>query len=147
MDLKLYQEIKQFLEEDKIPKIVNNAKEEKKWKRFCTLYQTIEGVLYKKVRWSKLTKVIKYGETNSIIFLYHNDPLAGHLEATKTLQKLKTQYFWPQMYKEIKEYIQSYHQCQIHTRSTKQNELYPIPISAPWERVRIDFVGPFPKTE
>ena len=51
------------------------------------------------------------------------------------------------MYEEIKEYIQSCHQCQIHARTGKQNELYPIPISAPWKRVGIDFVRPFPETE
>ena len=95
MNLKLYQEIKQFLEEDKISETISNNKEAKKWKRFCTSYQIAKGVLYKKAKWSKFAKVIKYGETGPIIFLYHNDPLAGHLGATKTLQKLKTQYFWP----------------------------------------------------
>ena len=89
----MYQEIKQFLKKDKIPETVNNRKEEKKWKRFCESYQEIEGVLYKKAKWPKLTKVVKYEETGLIIFLYHNNPIAGHLGATKTLQKLKTQYF------------------------------------------------------
>src|ERR1043165_583997 len=51
------------------------------------------------------------------------------------------------MYEEIKRYIQSCHQCQVHARSAKQNELYSIPISAPWERVGIDFIGPLPETE
>ena len=50
------------------------------------------------------------------------------------------------MYDEIKRYVQFCHQCQIHTRSVKQNELYPIPISAPWERVGIDFIGPLSET-
>ena len=50
------------------------------------------------------------------------------------------------MYEEVKNYIQSCHQCQIHAKTGKQNELFPIPISAPWERVGIDFVGPFPET-
>ena len=90
MDQKLYQEIKQFLEEDKIPETVNNSKEEKKWKKFCESYQAIEGVLYKKAKWPKLTKVVRYEETSLIIFLYHNDLLAGHLGAIKTLYKLKT---------------------------------------------------------
>src|ERR1044072_1444817 len=59
---------------------------------------------------------------------------------------MKLQYFWPQMYEEIKEYIQSCHQCQVHAKTSKQNELFPIPISAPWESIGIDFVGPFPET-
>ena len=94
-------------------------------------YQVVEGILYRKAKWPKLTKVVKQGETAPIIYLYHNDPLAGHLGTTKTLQKLKTQYFWPQMNEEIKLYVQSCHQCQVHARVTKRNELYPIPISAP----------------
>ena len=51
------------------------------------------------------------------------------------------------MYEEVKRYIQSCHQCQVHARSAKQNELYPISISVSWERVRIDFIGPLPETE
>ena len=109
MERNLYQKIQQFLEEDKLPENISNNKEEKRWKRICTSYQVVEGILYRKAKWPKLTKVVKEGETAPIIFLYYNDPLAGHLGATKTLQKLKAQYFWPQMYEEIKRYIQSCH--------------------------------------
>ena len=105
----------------------------------------IERVLYRKARWPNLTKVVKYRETSPIIFLYHNDLLTEHLGATKTLQKLKTQYFWPQIYEEIKRYVQSCHQCQVHAKQTKQNKLYLILISTPWEWVGIDFIGPLPE--
>ena len=94
-------------------------------------YQVVEGTLYRKAKWPKLTKVVKYGDTAPIIFLYHNDPLAGHLGVTKTFHKLKAQYYWPQMYEEIRLYVQSCHQCQVHARVTKRNELYLIPILAP----------------
>src|ERR1043165_9910835 len=146
MERSLYQEIVQYLSEEKVPQRINNNKEKKKWRNFCTRYQVVEEILYRKAKWPKLTKVVKQGETAPIIYLYHNDPLAGHLGTTKTLHKLKDQYFWPQMNEEIKLYVQSCHQCQVHARVTKRNELYPIPISAPWERVGIDFVGPFPET-
>ena len=82
-------------------------------------YQVVEGALYRRAKWPKLTKVVKQGETAPIIYLYHNDPLTGHLGTTKTLYKLKAQYFWPQMKEEIKLYIQSCHQCQVHARVTK----------------------------
>ena len=90
MDLKLYYNIKEFIEHDKLPETIDNSKKEKKWKKFCDLYQVTEGVLYRKAKWPNLTKVVKYGKTSPIIFLYHNDPLTEHLGATKTLQKLKT---------------------------------------------------------
>ena len=85
MDQKLYKEIKEFLEDDKIPETIQNDKETKKWKKFCTSYQVAEGILYRKAKWPNLTKVVKYGKTGPIIFLYHNDPLAEHLGTTKTL--------------------------------------------------------------
>src|ERR1044072_8507753 len=146
MEHQLYQNVHQYLQDEIIPPQINDQRNLKKWKNFCKPYHLVNQVLYRKTKWSPLTKVIKRGETASLIFLYHNDPLAGHLGTTKVMQKMKLQYFWPQMYEEIKEYIQSCHQCQIHARTGKQNELYPIPISAPWERVGIDFVGPFPET-
>ena len=146
MEHQLYQNVHQYLQNETTPPQVTNKRAFKKWKNFCKPYHLVNQVLYRKTKWSHLTKVIKKGETAPLIYLYHNDPLAGHLGTTKVMQKMKLQYFWPQMYEEIKEYIQSCHQCQVHARIGKQNELFPIPISAPWERVGIDFVGPFPET-
>src|ERR1044071_9046001 len=146
MEPQLYQKIQNYFQNDIVPPQAIDKKALKKWKNFCKLYHLVNQVLYRKTKWSPLTKVIKKEETTPLIYLYHNDPLARHLGTTKVMQKMKLQYFWPQMYKEIKRYIQSCHQCQVHAKTGKQNELYPIPISAPWERVGIDFVGPFPET-
>ena len=93
MDLKLYNETRDFLEYDKIPETINNNRKEKKWRRWYTKYQIVEGDLFRRAKWPRLTKVVKYEETAAIIYLYHNDPLAGYLGTTKTLQKLKMQYF------------------------------------------------------
>src|SRR5688572_26044256 len=50
------------------------------------------------------------------------------------------------MYDEIKRYINSCHTCQVQSKRSKNNELNPIEPTAPWERVGIDFVGPFNMT-
>src|SRR6185369_3619820 len=84
--------------------------------------------------------------TEAIIFLYHNDPIAGHFGTAKTMGKLKLQYYWPKMYDEVKRYIQSCHVCQMQGRQQRNNELNPIVPTGPWERVGIDFVGPLPLT-
>src|ERR1043165_3240434 len=131
MELQLYQEIQDYLQSNVIPSQVNDKRALRKWENFCKPYHLVNQNLYRKTKWSPLTKVIKRGETAPLIYFYHNDPLAGHLETTKVMQKMKLQYFWPQMYEEIKKYIQSCHQCQVHVQTGKQNELYPIPISAP----------------
>src|ERR1043165_5393481 len=146
MEHQLYQNVRQYLQDEITPPQVIDQQALKRWKNLCKHYRLIDQVLYRETKWSPLTKVIKEGETASLIFLYHNDPLAGHLGTTKVVQKMRTQYYWPRMYEEIKEYVQSCHQCQVHAKTGKQNELFPIPTSAPWERVGIDFVGPFPET-
>ena len=146
MEHQLYQNVHQYLQDETLPLHVTDKRTLKKWENFCKPYRLVNQILYRKTKWSPLTKVVKKGETAPLIFLYHNDPLAGHLGTTKVMQKMKLQYFWPQIYEEIKKYIQSCHQCQVHARTSKQNELFPIPVSAPWERVEIDFVRPLPET-
>src|ERR1043165_5771412 len=146
MEHQLYKEIQDFLHDKTTPLQVVDKKTLKKWENFCKPYHLVNQILYRKTKWSPLIKVIKREETAPLIYLYYNDPLAGHLRTTKVMQKMKMQYFWLQMYEEIKEYIQSCHQYQVHAKIGKQNELFPIPISAPWKRVGIDFVRPFPKT-
>src|ERR1044072_4567087 len=146
MEHQLYQDVHQYLQNEAIPPQVDNPRTLKKWKNFCKHYQLVNQILYRKTKWSPLAKVIKEGETTPLIFLYHNDPLAGHLGTTKVVQKIRLQYFWPQMYEEIRRYIQSCHQCQVHAKTRKQNELFPIPISAPWETGVTVFDGLLPKT-
>src|ERR1044071_10512768 len=121
MEPQLYQEIQNYLQSNVIPPQANDKRTLRKWENFCKPYHLVNQDLYRKTKWSPLTKVIKKGETALLIFLYHNDLLAGHLGTTKVMQKMKMQYFWPQMYKEIKEYIQSCHQCQVHAKTGKQN--------------------------
>ena len=104
MESQLYQEIRNYLQNETIPTQVTNNRILKRWKNFCKLYHQINQVLYRKTKWSPLTKVIKRGETAPLIYLYHNDPLAEHIGTTKVMQKIRLQYFWPQMYEEIKRY-------------------------------------------
>ncbi len=55
--------------------------------------------------------VISVDQFYSIIYLFHNDPIRGHLSADKMLGKLRSRYYWSEMTKDIKAYIQSCHQC------------------------------------
>ena len=93
MKHQLYKEIQNFLRDESTPSQVVDKKTLKKWENFCKPYHLVNQVLYRKTRWLPLTKVIKRGETAPLIYLYHNDPLAGHLGITKVMQKMKLQYF------------------------------------------------------
>src|ERR1044072_6989196 len=89
-------------------------------------FQIVDKKLFKINKWKERTKVLQQGETEPIIFLYHNDPIAGHFGSAKTLGKIKLQYHWPKMYDEIKWYIESCYVCQMQGRQRKNNEINPI---------------------
>ena len=61
--------------------------------------------------------------------------------------KIKTRYYWPQLYKNIRSYVQSCDACQRRGKTKTQQKLHPIPVHAPFYQVGIDFVGPLPITE
>src|SRR6185369_10906352 len=142
MERPLYQQIVQYLEQGQIPDNANP----KRWHNFCKPFQVYQQRLFKVTKWKQPVKVLQQGETEAIIYLYHNDPLAGHFGIQKTMKKVQQQYFWPQMYEEIKKYIESCHTCQVQAKKKRNNELHPIAPTASWERVGINFVGPFKAT-
>jgi hypothetical protein len=46
-----------------------------------------------------------------ILHEMHNAPYAGHLGYQKTIESVKSQYFWPSMKREIAEYIARCMEC------------------------------------
>ena len=81
------------------------------------------------------------------IMKYVHEESAGHLGLYKTYQLLRSRYFWPGIYKDTLKFYNSCHTCQLFNRPTTlphgtRNPLEP-PTQA-FERVGIDFIGPFP---
>ena len=76
----------------------------------------------------------------------HNDPTAGHFGIEIMFNKLRTRYYWPQMYEDIKAYVKACDSCQRRGGPSKNNELHPIPSHSPFYQIGIDFVGPLPIT-
>ncbi len=77
----------------------------------------------------------------------HDDPLAGHFGAGKTLELLQRKYFWQSQRKDVREYVKT---CQICQRTkTKRHRPYgelssfPIP-SKPWQEITLDFITGLP---
>jgi len=81
---------------------------------------------------------------------YFHEALA-HLKCDSIFDLIARRYWWPNMKKEIKEFIATCPQCQLNRSN---NLVYaplppkPIPPTAlPFERWGIDFVGPLPETK
>uniref|UniRef100_A0A6G5A9V3 RNA-directed DNA polymerase n=1 Tax=Rhipicephalus microplus TaxID=6941 RepID=A0A6G5A9V3_RHIMP len=84
-----------------------------------------------------------------IMSVMHDDPTSGHLGLARTLHRTKERFYWPGMQKSVESYVASCMQCQRHKRPSTgpAGLLQPMPTpGAPFEQVRIDFLGPFPKS-
>ena len=100
----------------------------------------------KKKKAHQLLKVIQKHEVEPIMFLLHNHPIGAHLETDKMFEKIRSRYFWPQMYQHIKEYVQTCDTCQKRGKYRTPGPLQPISVESPFHRIGLDFVGPLPIT-
>ncbi|XP_068213451.1 uncharacterized protein [Palaemon carinicauda] len=81
----------------------------------------------------------------------HESEWGGHLGIRKTLTKVKDNFFWPSVKKDVVRHCKSCHQCQMigkpNQKITKA-PLIPIPaVEEPFTQIVIDIVGPLPKTK
>jgi hypothetical protein len=84
-----------------------------------------------------------------ILYEYHDAPLGGHRGMNKTYKAVKAKFSWPNMKKEIEEYIKKCKSCQVNKLlspkgraameiTTTENHLF--------EKCSLDIVGPLPET-
>jgi hypothetical protein len=79
----------------------------------------------------------------------HNVPYAGHPGYQKIIAKVRSQFFWPRLKKDVVDYISICMECQ----RVKDDHRHPSgllqPLSIPekkWEVVTINFITKFPRT-
>jgi hypothetical protein len=80
----------------------------------------------------------------------HNDPLAGHFGARKTLEKLSRRYYWKGMRKEVEAYCSDCLRCRRSTPAKHRpyGPLAPLPPpTRAWEEVTFDFITELPPSK
>lgn len=106
MEEQRYNNLIKYLTE---PEELTDTSLEKQSKNF----EVQHNLLYKIDRKTKkLIRVIRKNELEPVLYMFHNDPTAAHASVEKIMGKIRTRYYWPQMYEDIKEYIQSCDSCQ-----------------------------------
>ena len=60
--------------------------------------------------------------------------------------KINKQYYWDQMYRDIKEYVRTCEDCQKRLKGRRKEPLHPIQVGRAFEQIGIDLVGPLPIT-
>jgi len=80
---------------------------------------------------------------------FHKSALVGHSGERATYQRLKSVFYWPQMHKQVKEFVRTYPVCQKnkaeHNPYPGLLEQLPIPDMA-WTHISMDFVEGLPKS-
>lgn len=117
-------------------------------KRKSRYFIVLNDQLYKKNRNNpnRPIKVVKESEVEEILYHTHSDPLAGHFSIDETYRRVKIRYYWPQMFNDVRRYVQTCDDCQRRGKNRRVEPLHPIKVGQPFDRLGMDIVGPLPKT-
>ena len=103
-------------------------------------WREVDGIMYKKEK----IYILKDEELRAeIIWLYHNMPVGGHREQQKIVELVTRNFWWPEITKEVKQYVKEYDACQHNKNHTKQlaGKLIPNSIlKKPWAYISADFI-------
>lgn len=72
----------------------------------------------------------------------HNGGLAGHFGIDKTMALVSENYFWPQIHKDVRKFVQSCIICQVTKGGSQNVGMYKplIILEKPWEDISMDFI-------
>ena len=85
-----------------------------------------------------------------ILYEFHDSLVSGHRGMTKTYRAIKSQYFWPNMRRDIGEYVKQCRSCQVNKMLTpKHKALMEVTTTAenPSDKCFLPIVGPLPVTQ
>lgn len=93
----------------------------------------------------KLTERI---DIDRVLKDFHDSVLGGHQGALKTHARIRQQFSWPGMLKEVQNYVKNCPKCQVNksSRLTKMPLMVTDTPKRPFEKVFMDIVGPLPET-
>ena len=94
--------------------------------------------------------VVPHSKINDLLKLVHDDQTAGHRCGGKMLHLLKQSYHWFKMRSDIDLYVKRCQSCGAHKKpraNRPRAALYQTKVSSRFERISVDFAGPFNRTQ
>ncbi len=106
---------------------------------------TYDGLLYHRSRNGHRLRIIVPGTLRlAVLELYHDCKISGHLGYQKTLSRLLPRFYWPNLFKDVRQYVKSCLVCQQHKGPSRgKAPLIPIPVGGAFERLGVDILGEF----
>lgn len=87
--------------------------------------------------------LVKEDQKSLILRRYHDDPdSGGHDGMLRTYLKIKSRFWWPNMKKDVIQYVRSCHDCQVHKSKFKPRPdimILPNHSKVPFETIHMDF--------
>lgn len=129
--------IKEIIEDPETAKIAAIHKE----------YQVKNGRVYRIIEDGVLRWLVPKGVRWQVLKTNHDD--IGHFGFEKTLQRVKSLFWFPKMRKFVRKYVSACLECAHHKvpSGAKEGMLHPIPkIDVPLHTLHADHLGPFPRS-
>lgn len=88
--------------------------------------------------------------THDLISRAHNPPIMSHGGVAKTLDRLRTMFYWPNMAAQVRAYIKNCDICKVTKapnvvlRPLMGNQME---VLAPFQRLYVDLLGPYPRSK
>jgi len=108
---------------------------------------------------SRICSVTKVGDQRgvpdeskrrAILHEFHDSSVGGHRGMNKTYRAIRSHHTWPNMRREIEEYIKQFKSCQVNKTLTPRHKA-PMKVTTtaeqPFEKCYLDAVGPLPVTQ
>src|SRR5207244_9446766 len=124
MEFEQYNNIHNYLSHHQHPDHFN-LQEKQRLEKQSTNYIVKNNFLYKsdKRKENNLLRVIRKHEMESVLFMFHNDPTSAHFAVDAMFKKIRTRYYWPQMYEDIRTYVKSCDSCQRRGKNKRNQTL------------------------
>ncbi|TMI79079.1 MAG: DDE-type integrase/transposase/recombinase, partial [Bacteroidetes bacterium] len=140
--------VRQFLETKAFPTDAN-ATERAQIVAEVSKFVHDDGVLFRKVKEGIIAPYIDFQFRGDLMQKMHDQ--YGHLSYVNLINILESRAWWPEMEKDIKQFIAACPNCQIHQRQhasqeREQAQLVTDPFIQPFQRWGIDLIGRLPKT-
>ncbi len=113
-------------------------------------YFLSKGALCCRSRQGGRTSLVLPTHLIPMVFQYfHDSPVGGHLGIHKTIAKIRGQFIWRGMDRDIANRVRSCETCSLSkpARNTKLGLLSSEVAEKPLEKLFIDYVGPFPRSK
>ena len=115
-----------------------------------------DGILYRKFKdilggglHPKLQLVLPAVRTQEVLTGLHDSPVGGHLGAKKTLEKVRSRFYWPGQKKDVERWCNDCFLC--NSRKSPAKACAPLQptenVHMPMQRIAMDILGPLPETE